>query len=238
MKKIEDKNKEKDFSQFEKKVGINFHNKKLLKEAFTHRSYINENRKCGWFHNERLEFLGDAVLELVATDYLFYKYPESAEGELTSYRAALVNTQSISEGASLWGMNEYLLLSKGEAKDVGKARHFILANTFEAVIGAIYLDQGYETAQDFIAKSLFHKTDEMVKKELWKDAKSRFQEKAQEIVEITPSYSIQKEVGPDHDKQFTVGVFIGDEKVAEGVGMSKQEAEQKAAQKALEIKGW
>ena len=236
MKNIEDK--EKDFSQFEKKIGINFHNKKFLKEAFTHRSYINENRKCGWFHNERLEFLGDAVLELVATNYLFHKYPESAEGELTSYRAALVNTESISEGADLWGMNDYLLLSKGEAKDVGKARHFILANTFEAVIGAIYLDQGYEVAQDFIAKSLFHKTEEMVKKELWKDAKSRFQEKAQEFVGITPAYSIIKESGPDHDKQFTVGVFLEEETVAEGTGMSKQEAEQRAAQKALEIKGW
>ena len=236
MKNIEDK--EKDFLQFEKKIGIDFHNKKLLKESFTHRSYINENRNCEWFHNERLEFLGDAVLELVVTDYLFYKYPESNEGDLTSYRAALVNTQSISEGALLWDMNDYLLLSKGEAKDIGKARHYILADAFEAVIGAIYLDQGYEIAQDFIAKSLFHKTDEIVKKELWKDAKSRLQEKAQEIVEITPSYSILTEAGPDHDKQFTVGVFIGEEKVAEGVGMSKQEAEQKAARKALEIKGW
>ena len=229
---------EKDFLRFEQKTGINFHNKKLIKEAFTHRSFINENRKCPWPHNERLEFLGDAVLELVATDYLFHKYPEKPEGELTSFRAALVNTQSISEGASLWEMNDYLLLSKGEAKDTGKARQYILADTFEAVIGAIYLDQGYEVAQDFIAKSLFYKTDEIVKKELWKDAKSRFQEKAQEIVEITPSYSIIKESGPDHDKQFTVGVFIGDEKVAEGTGMSKQEAEQEAAQKALEIKGW
>lgn len=229
---------EKDFSEFEKKIGVKFKDKNLLKEAFTHRSYINENRKCGWPHNERLEFLGDAVLELVVTDYLFYKYPENTEGELTSYRAALVNTQSISEGASLWGMNEYLLLSKGEAKDVGKARHYILANSFEAMIGAIYLDQGYEVAQEFIAKSLFHKTDEMVKKELWRDAKSRFQEKAQEFEGITPAYSIIKESGPDHDKQFTVGVFLEEDLIVEGKGMSKQEAEQKAAQKALEIKGW
>lgn len=236
MQNIEEQ--EKNFLEFEKKIGINFNNKNLLKEAFTHRSYINENRKCSWPHNERLEFLGDAVLELVVTDYLFYKYPESAEGELTSYRAALVNTQSISEGAELWGMNEYLLLSKGEAKDVGKARHYILANSFEAMIGAIYLDQGYETTQDFIAKSLFHKTDEIVKKELWKDSKSRFQEKAQEVEGITPAYSIIKEVGPDHDKQFTVGVFLEEELIVEDTGMSKQEAEQRAAQKALEIKGW
>ena len=229
---------EEKFSHFEKKIEIKFKNKKLLKEAFTHRSYINENRKCGWAHNERLEFLGDAVLELVVTDYLFHKYPKETEGELTSYRAALVNTQSISEGATMWDMNSYLLLSKGEAKDTGKARHYILANTFEAVIGAIYLDRGYEVVQDFIAKSLFHKTERMVKKELWKDAKSHFQEKAQEFNGITPSYSVVKEVGPDHDKQFTVGVFLEEEMIVEGKGMSKQEAEQQAAEKALEIKGW
>ena len=192
------------FLDFEKKLGFAFSNKKLLKEAFTHRSYINENKNCGWSHSERLEFLGDAVLELVATDYLFHKYPDVTEGELTSYRAALVNTQSISEGANQWGMNEYLLLSKGEAKDEGKARQYILADTFEAVIGAVYLDKGYEIAQDFIAKSLFHKTEEMVKKELWRDAKSRFQETAQEIESITPIYQILSEEGPDHDKRFTV----------------------------------
>lgn len=226
------------FIEFEKKLSLVFSDKKILKEAFTHRSYINENRQCGWPHNERLEFLGDAVLELVVTDYLYRKYPERTEGELTSYRAALVNTQSIAEGAVMWGMNDYLLLSKGEAKDVGKARQYILANTFEAVIGAIYLDMGYEAAQDFIAKSIFHKTDEMVRKELWKDAKSRFQERAQEVVNITPSYQIVHEDGPDHDKHFTVGVFLGGEKISEGEGSSKQEAEQQAAEKALEVKEW
>lgn len=232
------KNMEEKFSSFEQKIQINFKNKKLLKEAFTHRSYLNENRTCNWPHNERLEFLGDAVLELIVTDYLFNKYPKKTEGELTSYRAALVNTQSISEGATQWDMNDYLLLSKGEAKDTGKARHYILANTFEAVIGAIYLDQGYEVAQNFIAKSLFHKTERMVKKELWRDSKSRFQEKAQEIIGVTPSYLVVKEVGPDHDKQFTIGVFLGEEMIVEGKGMSKQEAEQRAAERALEIKGW
>jgi len=226
------------FANFEQKIQITFNDKKLLKEAFTHRSYINENRMCDWAHNERLEFLGDAVLELIVTEYLFSKYPKHTEGELTSFRAALVNTQSIAEGAMLWGINDYLLLSKGESKDIGKARHFILANTFEAVIGAIYLDQGYQIAQDFISKSLFHKTKKIVEQELWKDAKSRFQEKAQEIVEITPSYSILKEVGPDHNKAFTVGIFIGDEMIAKGVGLSKQEAEQQAAEKALKIKKW
>jgi ribonuclease-3 len=182
--------------------------------------------------------LGDAVLELVVTDYLFNKYPEETEGELTSYRAALVNTQSIAEGANMWGMNDHLLLSKGEAKDEGKARQYILADTFEAVIGAIYLDKGYDVAQEFIAKSLFHKTEEMVRRELWKDAKSHFQEKAQEVEGITPAYQIIGEDGPDHDKRFTVGVFLNDEKIADGEGRSKQEAEQMAAEKALEIKNW
>jgi ribonuclease-3 len=226
------------FAEFEKKISVQFSEKRLLKEAFTHRSYINENKECGWAHNERLEFLGDAVLELVATDYLYAKYPEESEGELTSYRAALVNTISISEGAMQWGMNEYLLLSKGEAKDLGKARQYILANTFEAVIGAIYLDKGYDVAQEFIAKSLFHKTEEMVRKELWKDAKSRFQEKAQEIEGITPAYKIMGEEGPDHDKRFIVGVFLNENVIAQGEGTSKQEAEQQAAEKALEVKGW
>ncbi len=229
---------EEKFLEFENKLEFSFSNKRLLKEAFTHRSYINENRNCGWPHNERLEFLGDAVLELVVTDYLYHKYPEVTEGELTSYRAALVNTQSISEGASMWNMNDYLLLSRGEAKDEGKARQYILADTFEAVIGAIYLDKGYEMAQEFIAKSLFHKTDEMVRKELWKDAKSNFQEKAQEMEGVTPAYHIISEEGPDHDKRFTVGVFLGEEKISEGRGRSKQDAEQKAAEKALEVKGW
>ena len=226
------------FLEFEKKIGVVFTNKRLLKEAFTHRSYINENRNCGWPHNERLEFLGDAVLELVVTDYLFHKYPDVTEGDLTSYRAALVNTISISEGAIHWEMNDYLLLSKGESKDIGKARQIILANSFEALIGAIYLDRGYDVAQDFIAKSLFYKTEEMVRKELWRDAKSRLQEKAQEIVNITPSYEVIKEEGPDHDKRFTIGVYLGEELVAEGEGHAKQEAEQQAAHRALEKKGW
>jgi ribonuclease-3 len=229
---------EENFLNFEQKIDVSFSDKKLLKEAFTHRSYINENKNCGWSHNERLEFLGDAVLELVVTDYLFNKYPEETEGELTSYRAALVNTQSIAEGANMWGMNDHLLLSKGEAKDEGKARQYILADTFEAVIGAIYLDKGYDVAQEFIAKSLFHKTEEMVRRELWKDAKSHFQEKAQEVEGITPAYQIIGEDGPDHDKRFTVGVFLNDEKIADGEGRSKQEAEQMAAEKALEIKNW
>lgn len=227
-----------DFSVFEKKIGITFQDKGLLREAFTHRSYINENKKSGYSHNERLEFLGDAVLELVITVFLFKKYPDETEGALTSYRAALVNTISISEAAQELGMGDFLLLSRGEARDMGKARQYILANTFEAMIGAIYLDQGFDIAKTFIANSLFAKTDEIVKKGLWRDPKSTFQEKAQERVGITPSYLVIDEHGPDHEKEFTVGVFLGDEQVAEAVGRSKQEAEQGAAERALATKGW
>lgn len=230
------------FDIFEKKIGVGFKDKSLLETAFTHRSYLNENRTTPASrrreHNERLEFLGDAVLELVVTEFLFMKYPEKTEGELTSLRAALVNTVSISEAATKLGMNDFLLLSRGEAKDTGRARNIILANAFEAVIGAIYLDQGYAAAQTFIADQLFHKTDEVVEKRLWQDAKSRFQEIAQERVGVTPTYELTDQSGPDHDKRFVVGVFLGREKIALGEGKSKQEAEQDAAQKALTAKGW
>ena len=228
----------KEFSAFEKRIGFTFKDKNLLRQAFTHRSYINEHRDLGWDHNERLEFLGDAVLELVVTEHLFKKYPDKSEGELTSYRAALVNTVTISQAARQLGMEPFLLLSKGEAKDRGRARQYILANTFEAVIGAIYLDGGYESARKFIADALFHRVDEIVEKKLWKDAKSLFQEKAQEILGITPVYTLLSESGPDHDKEFTVAVVVGDEQVATATGKSKQEAEQKAASSALYKKGW
>ncbi len=228
----------KDLSAFEKKIKVTFADKNLLKQAFIHRSYINENAKVGLEHNERLEFLGDAVLELVVTDFLFHKYPESNEGELTSYRAALVNTISISKAASELGMNDYLLLSKGEAKDTGKARQYILANTFESVLGAIYIDQGYSVAEKFIAGNLFPYIDEVIAKRLWQDAKSHFQEKAQDRAGITPAYKVLREEGPDHEKIFTVGVFLKEELAAEGDGSSKQEAEQEAAKNALEKFGW
>ena len=227
-----------DFKEFEEKIGYEFKNRSLLEQAFTHRSYINENRGEKREHNERLEFLGDAVLELVVTEFLFAKYPDKAEGDLTSYRAALVNTVSISDAATKLGMNEFLLLSRGEAKDTGRARAIILANAFEAVIGAIYLDQGYESAKKFIAEQLFHKTDEVVEKGLWQDAKSRFQEIAQEKNAVTPSYDVISQTGPDHDKRFVVGVYLGTDKIATGEGRSKQEAEQVAAQKALVAKNW
>ncbi len=239
MKKIKKKTKSlPDFSLFEKKIGINFEDKTLLKVAFTHRSFINENKGVVPEHNERLEFLGDAVLELVVSEYLFKKYPKKPEGELTAVRAALVNTESIADAAQKLGMNDFLLLSKGEAKDTGRARRFILADTFEALIGAIYLDKGYDVAKDFIAKNLFHKTDEIVEKKLWQDPKSRFQEKAQAIVSITPKYKMVEESGPDHDKRFVSAAFLGEEEVARGEGKSKQEAEQNAAKNALKAKGW
>ena len=227
-----------DFSAFEKKTQIVFKDKNLLMQAFIHRSYINENPKTNLSHNERLEFLGDAVLELVVTDYLYEKYPNYTEGELTAIRSALVNASIISEAASETGMNDFLLLSKGEAKDNGKARLYILSNTYEAYIGAIYLDQGYEIARDFIATSLLHKTDEIVKNKLWRDAKSLVQEKAQEFSFGTPSYKVLDERGPDHDQHFTVGILFGQDLIAEGKGKSKQEAEQKAALNALKIKNW
>ncbi|MDR3571169.1 MAG: ribonuclease III [Candidatus Pacebacteria bacterium] len=227
-----------DFSKFETRIGHQFKNQRLLETAFTHRSYINEHRELGREHNERLEYLGDAVLELVVSEFLFVKYPDKPEGDLTAYRAALVNTQSISEAAQKLGMNEFLLLSRGESKDTGRARQIILANAFESLIGALYLDQGYQAARDFIGKQLFHKTDDVVARRLWQDAKSRLQELAQEKHGITPSYQLVDQSGPDHDKTFIVGAYIGTEKIALGEGRSKQEAEQAAAEKALAAKGW
>lgn len=228
----------KDFAQFEKAVGLDFKDKALLKQAFIHRSYLNENRGTSLEHNERLEFLGDAVLELIVTDYLFKKYPGKPEGELTSFRSALVNSTALSAAAVKLGINEYLLLSRGESKDIGRARTYILANTFEALLGAIYLDSGYEAAQAFVASHIFDLIDDIVEKGAWIDAKSNFQEMAQERTGITPSYKTMKEVGPDHDKHFTVGVYLGNDLAATGDGASKQEAEQNAAKKGLETKGW
>ncbi|MCI0619882.1 ribonuclease III [Candidatus Wolfebacteria bacterium] len=228
----------KNFKEFQSSIGVTFKDERLLARALTHRSYINENKHLQLKHNERLEFLGDAVLELVTTEFLFDKYPDKTEGDLTSYRAAMVNTTMLSTVASDLGINEYLLLSKGEAKDTGRARQYILANTFEALLGALYLDQGYERARAFVAKYLFPLADDIVAHRLWQDAKSHFQEIAQEKSGITPTYQTLDEVGPDHDRHFTVGVFIGERKIAEGGGKSKQEAEQDAAQNALEETGW
>ncbi len=227
-----------DFTEFEDKTRIVFKNKKLLTQAFIHRSYINENPGLELAHNERLEFLGDAVLELVVTDYLYKKYPTQTEGELTSYRAALVNAVIIGEIAGGLNMNDFLLLSRGEAKDTGKARQYILANTYEAFVGAVYLDQGYEAAEKFIDETLLPRADKIVSHKLWRDPKSLVQEKAQEYVGVTPAYKVLSEAGPDHDKHFTVGIYFGTNVIAEGKGKSKQEAEQKAAENALKVKKW
>ncbi len=227
-----------DFSQLEQRLGHPFTKPGLLAEALTHRSYLNEHRGYAGAHNERLEFLGDAVLELASTDFLFKKFPAKPEGELTSYRAALVNTVSLSESAQTLGVGEFLLLSKGEAKDTGRARDVILADAFEAIIGALYLDAGYSAAEAFILKNICAKIDEVIAKRAYQDAKSRFQEVAQEKRGITPNYETLSEVGPDHAKVFTVGVFIGEKGIAKGEGKSKQEAEQAAAQAGLDKMGW
>lgn len=228
----------KDFTPFEEKIGVIFTNKEILEQAFIHRSFINENPRSGLSHNERLEFLGDAVLELIVTDYLYTTYDTKAEGELTAFRSALVNAVVIGEVAQSLGMNEFLLLSKGEAKDTGRARHTILANTYEAFLGALYLDQGYKACEKFVLETLIPKLETIIKEKSWKDPKSRVQEEAQERVGVTPSYSVLSESGPDHDRYFTVGIFFGHEKIAEGKGRSKQEAQQAAALAALEAKGW
>jgi ribonuclease-3 len=227
-----------DFKSFAKQLGIPFNNPDLLVEALTHRSYLNEHREYAGSHNERLEFLGDAVLELAVTDFLFRKFPAKPEGDLTSYRAALVNTVSLSESAQALGVNDFILLSKGEAKDTGRAREAILADALEAIIGAIYLDSGYAVAESFIAKNLYGKIDEIISRRAYQDAKSRFQEAAQEKRAITPRYETLSEVGPDHARHFTVGVFIGTEEIARGEGQSKQEAEQLAAESGLNKMGW
>lgn len=229
---------EKTLQSFLERAGVEMSDMQILMQAFTHRSYLNEHPNLGYGHNERLEFLGDAVLELSVTDYLYREYPEESEGELTAYRAALVNTVSISNAAKKLGMEECLQLSRGEARGTEKARQYILANTFEAVIGAIYLDQGYEAADRFISTHLTPTITDIIKKRLWQDAKSYFQERAQDKVNITPSYKVVKESGPDHDKQFTVGVYLGEELVAKGNGRSKQDAEQEAAGNALDAKEW
>lgn len=221
-----------EFAAHAQKLGLTFANLELLEEALTHRSYLNEN-KTARAHNERLEFLGDAVLELAVTHYLYEKFPLKPEGDLTAFRAALVNTVSLAESAEQLGLNGMLRLSRGESKDTGRARQIILANSFEALLGALYLDQGYAAAEVFLATHLYPKIDDIIRQRAWQDAKSRFQEIAQEKRGITPAYRTLAEEGPDHGKRFTVGVFLGDEEVARGEGLSKQEAEQEAARAAL-----
>ena len=224
-------------SKLELKIGVKFDNKDLLRQALVHRSYLNENPDFPLEDNERLEFLGDAVLEIVVTEYLYRNYP-NPEGELTNWRAALVNTKMLSGKADRLEINNYLLLSRGEAKDKGRARQYILANAFEALVGAIFLDQGYEKVSQFIKKEILKELPQIIEQKLYQDPKSRFQEEAQDKSGLTPVYEVIKEWGPDHAKQFIVGVYLDQELVAEGQGVSKQEAQEKAAEAALNKKGW
>ncbi len=211
---------------------------KLFRQAFIHRSFINENPKSELHHNERLEFLGDSVLELISTSYLYEKFEDAPEGELTAYRSALVNTASLAEVASGLGYNDSLQLSRGESKDIGRARLSILADTYEAVLGAMYLSCGYEMCYKWVNKTLLINTDNIVKTKLFKDSKSYLQEKAQEVYSVTPVYKIISESGPDHDKKFEMGVYFNDKEIAKGVGSSKQVSEIAAATEALKVKGW
>ncbi len=213
-------------------LGIKFNDINLLVLAFTHRSYVNEHRKTAKDHNERLEFLGDAVLELVVTEFLYSNY-EEPEGILTNWRSALVRTESIGAAAHKLGFEDLLRLSRGERKGTERARAQILANSYEAVVGAIYLDQGYEVAKKFIAQTILVTFDEILATGSWMDAKSRLQEVAQNKEGTTPVYKVLNEEGPDHDKTFTIGVFIGSELRGKGTGPSKQIGQQKAAEKAL-----
>lgn len=229
---------EKKFSALEKKLNIKFKDKNLLIQAFVHRSFLNENPSFNLFHNERLEFLGDAVIEHVVTNYLFLSYPKKLEGELTTWRAALVNAKMLSKISQEIGFNDFLLLSQGEIKEKGKARQYILANTFESFIGSLYLDQGIEICKDFIEKHLIKELPKIIEERLFEDDKSNFQKQAQERVSITPTYSVLEESGPDHNKHFIVGVFLAKELIAKGKGFSKQEAEESAAKEALKLKNW
>ncbi|MFA5359151.1 MAG: ribonuclease III [Patescibacteria group bacterium] len=225
-------------SRLEKNIGTSFKNQDLLKQALVHRSYLNENPGFSLDHNERLEFLGDAVLELVVTEHLYNNYP-NPEGELTTWRASLVNAKMLGGIAKKLEVEDYLFLSKGESKDKNsKARDYILANAFEAITGAIYLDGGYEAAKKFIDEKVLPELPEILDKKLYVDPKSRFQEAAQEHAGITPHYEVIQETGPDHAKKFVVGIFLDKEKIAQGEGMSKQEAQENAALAGLEVKGW
>jgi ribonuclease-3 len=228
----------KDFSKLEDQLRIKFKNKDLLIQAFVHRSYLNENPNFRLSQNERLEFLGDAVLELLVSDYLYRKYPDQPEGKLTNWRASLVNAKMLSQVAQELNLNEFLLLSKGETKEKGKARQYILANTFESFIGALYLDSGLVPCDGLLKKYLIAKLPDIIEKGLYRDSKSHFQEMAQEKEGITPMYKVLKEWGPDHAKNFIVGAFLEERLIAEGEGSSKQEAEEAAAKKAIITRGW
>lgn len=232
-------NQDKDLSRLEENIGVDFKNKDLLKQAVVHRSYLNENPRFPLNNNERLEFLGDAVLEIIVTEYLYFSFPEKEEGELTNYRASLVNTYLLAIVAREIELDKFLYLSKGESKDRNeKAKRSIFADTVEAIVGAIYLDQGKEKAEEFINKKIISKLDHILENKLYLDPKSKFQEEAQEKYGITPHYKVLKEEGPDHAKIFEVGLYLGDKLVATGRGSSKQEAQVCAAEEGIKNEGW
>ena len=218
--------------EFAQKISVTFKNEDLLTQVFVHRSYLNENPGFKLDHNERLEFLGDAVLELIVTENLYLALP-NPEGELTNIRSALVRGQMLSTIADTLGMDQYLYLSRGEAKSSGKARQLILANAFEALIGAIYLDQGYEAASNFIKRNILNHLQEVIEQKTYLDPKSHLQEIAQAQTGITPTYKVLSESGPDHDKKFEVGCFLDNTLIGKGVGSSKQTAESAAAADSL-----
>jgi len=229
----------KDFSQLEEKIGITFNNKDLLEQAVVHRSYLNENPDFHLGNNERLEFLGDAVLEIIVTEYLYYNFPDKGEGELTNFRASLVNTHLLAMVAREIDLENFLYLSKGEAKDRNeKAKRSIFADTIEAIVGAIYLDQGKASAEKFIREKIVEKLDHILENKLYLDSKSKFQEKAQEKYGITPHYKVLEETGPDHDKTFKIGLYLGEKMVASATGSSKQEAQINAAEEGLKKENW
>ena len=223
-----------DFKKVQDNLGVELQNEELFKTAFTHRSYLNEHSTYANPSNERLEFLGDAVLQLLSSDFLYGKYPENPEGDLTNFRSAIVCTPSLAAESRKLKYGECLLLSNGEEATGGRDREYILANTFEAVLGALYLEKGLDFCKEFLLKNLFSKIDDVVKNNEYKDAKSKFQEKAQEKFGITPDYKVIESWGPDHDKTFKVGVFLGNKQFGLGEGRSKQKAEQHAAENALE----
>ncbi len=222
-----------DIEKFEQMVGLKFKNKELLKRALTHRSFLNENKQDDLKNNERLEFLGDAVLELVISEYLFHEYPDRPEGELTSFRAAVVKTENLAKVSKELNFGQYLLMSKGEEMTGGREKEYLLANTFEAIVGAFYLDQGYEPVKEFLTKHLTPQISTIVKYRLDVDAKTKLQEKTQSIFKTTPVYKIVHEKGPDHDKIFTVKVIIKGKAYGEGTGATKQKAEDAAAAATL-----
>lgn len=222
-----------DLTELEKILGVTFTNQDLLRTALVHRSYLNENPKFNLPSNERLEFLGDAVLELIVSDHLYHTYPDSAEGELTNFRSSLVNTASLAESSLKLDVGRFLFLSRGEEGSGGRKNQYILANTFEALLGAIYLDQGFEAASSFVHTHLIVKLSQIIEQQLYKDAKSSLQELAQDEISVTPTYRVLSENGPDHNKVFTVGVYAGAKLLAKGAGKSKQQAEQQAASLAL-----